>query len=143
MEGFTLIDGGVAIVILLSALLAYSRGFMREVMAIAGWVGAFVLAFIFADKAQPLVRQIPYVGDFLGDSCQLLIIASFAAVFALSLVVVSLFTPLFSSLIQRSILGGLDQILGFLFGVVRGIALAAVAFFVYFTVLPNQDISMV
>ena len=30
MEGFTIIDGVVAIVIVLSALLAYSRGFVRE-----------------------------------------------------------------------------------------------------------------
>ena len=37
MEGFTLIDGIVALVIVLSALLAYSRGFVREAMAIVGW----------------------------------------------------------------------------------------------------------
>lgn len=143
LEGFTLVDGGVAIIILLSALLAYSRGFVREAMAIAGWVAATILAFVFADQVQPLVRQIPYVGDFLGDSCELLIVASFAVVFALALVVVSLFTPLFSSLVQRSILGGLDQLLGFLFGVLRGIVLVAVGFFVYFTILPNQNVSMV
>ena len=40
MEGFTLIDGLVALVIVLSAILAYSRGLVREAMAIAGWVGA-------------------------------------------------------------------------------------------------------
>ena len=126
--------------IVMSALLAYSRGMVREVMAIAGWVAASVLAFIFADAAQPLVRQIPYLGDMLGDSCELLIVASFAIVFAASLLIVSLFTPLFSSFVQKSILGGFDQILGFLFGVARGIVLVAVAFFIYFTVMPNQDI---
>jgi membrane protein required for colicin V production len=59
------------------------------------------------------------------------------------LVVVSIFTPLFSSLIQRSALGGLDQGIGFLFGALRGILLVAVAFFVYSTVLETQDIEMV
>ena len=44
MEGFTIIDGVVAGVIVLSAILAYSRGLIRESMAIAGWVGAAVLA---------------------------------------------------------------------------------------------------
>lgn len=140
---FTLIDGVVAIIIVLSALLAYSRGFVREAMAIAGWVGATVLAFIFADQVQPLIRQIPVVGDFIGDSCELSIIASFAAVFAVALVVVSIFTPLFSSLIQRSALGGLDQGLGFVFGVARGVLLVAVAFFVYQTVLSTQKIEMI
>lgn len=140
---FTLVDGGVAIIIVLSALLAYSRGFVREAMAIAGWIGATVLAFIFADQVQPLIRQIPVVGDFIGDSCELSIIASFAAVFALALVVVSIFTPLFSSLVQRSALGGIDQGLGFLFGVARGVLLVAIAFFVYQEVLTAQSIDMI
>jgi len=143
MEGFTIIDGVVALVIVVSALLAYSRGFVREAMAIAGWIGATILAFIFADTIQPLIRQIPVVGDFIGDSCELSIIASFAAVFAIALVVVSIFTPLFASLVQRSSLGGLDQAFGFLFGVLRGILLVAVAFFVYQTVLSTQKIDMV
>ena len=30
--------------------------------------------------------------------------------------------------------------LGFLFGVGRGIILVAVAFFIYFTIMPNQDV---
>ena len=143
MESFTIIDGVVAAVIVISALLAYSRGLVREAMAIAGWIGATILAFIFADTVRPLVTQVPVVGDFLQDSCELSIIASFAAVFAVALVVVSLFTPLFSSLIQKSALGGVDQALGFLFGVARGVLLAAVAFFVYDTVVTSQSVPMV
>ncbi|CUH68414.1 colicin V production protein [Thalassovita gelatinovora] len=143
MDGFTLIDGVVALVIILSALLAYSRGLVREALAIAGWVIAAVLAFVFAPQVQPLVKEIPVLGDFIADSCELSIVAAFAAVFALALVIASLFTPLFSSLVKRSILGGLDQGLGFLFGVLRGILLVAIAFFVYQTVITGQDIAMV
>ena len=143
MGDFTIIDGVVAIVIILSALLAYSRGLVREALAIVGWIVATVMAFVFADQMTPLVRQIPVVGDFIGDSCELSVIAAFAAVFAVVLVIVSIFTPLFSSLIQRSVLGGIDQGLGFLFGALRGILLVAVAFFVYQTVLEAQDIEMV
>lgn len=139
MEGFTLVDAGVAIIILLSGVLAYSRGFVREAMAILGWIGATIVAFIFADQVEPLVRQIPIVGDFIGDSCELAIIAAFAAVFAVALVVVSIFTPLFSSVVQRSALGGVDQALGFFFGVLRGILLVAVAFFVYDTIFASQQ----
>ncbi|WP_050522254.1 CvpA family protein [Pseudorhodobacter wandonensis] len=131
MEGFTLIDGVVALVIVLSAVLAYSRGVVREALAIAGWAGAAVLAYVFASQAQPLVKELPVVGKFLADSCELSIIASFAAVFAIGLVIAALFSPLLSSLVQRSVLGGLDQGLGFLFGVIRGVLLVAVAFIVY------------
>jgi membrane protein required for colicin V production len=139
----TIIDGAVAIIIIISAILAYSRGFVREAMAIVGWIGATILAFIFADQAQPLIRQVPILGDFIGDSCELSIIAAFAAVFAVALVLVSIFTPLFSTVVRRSAIGGLDQALGFLFGVARGILLVAIAFFVYQTVLSSQQIEMV
>lgn len=143
MEGFTIIDGAVAVVIILSALLAYGRGFVREAMAIAGWIAAAILAFLFAPRVEPLVREIPVVGDFIADSCELSIIGAFALVFAVALIVVSLFTPLFSSIVQRSALGGIDQGLGFLFGVARGILLVAIAFFVYDTVITGQEFTIV
>ncbi|MDC3385548.1 CvpA family protein [Planktomarina sp.] len=140
MDGFTIIDFGVIVIIAVSALLAFSRGIVREGMAIAGWIAAAILAFIFADTAQPLVRQIPYLGDILGDSCELLILASFAVIFAIALLIVSIFTPLLSSLVQKSILSGLDKNLGFIFGICRGLVLVIAAFFVYFTVMPNQKV---
>jgi membrane protein required for colicin V production len=143
MEGFTLIDAIAAGVIVLSSILAYSRGFVREAMAIAGWVGAAVLAFIFAPQAQPLVKELPVVGKFLQDSCELSIIAAFAAVFAIGLIIAALFAPLFSSVVQRSALGGVDQGLGFLFGVLRGIVLVVVAFIVYDRAVGANSLPMV
>ncbi|MBQ4823692.1 CvpA family protein [Leisingera sp. HS039] len=143
MEGFTIIDGVVALVIVVSALLAYSRGFVREAMAIAGWIAAGVLAFIFAPQVEPLMAEIPVIGEFIADSCELSIIAAFAAVFALALIVVSFFTPLFSTLVQRSALGGLDQGAGFFFGVLRGILLVAIAFFLYNVVMTGQSFTIV
>jgi len=121
MDGFTIIDGVVALFIVLSALLAYSRGFVREALAIAGWIVAGVVAFIFAPQVEPLVKEVPVVGEFIADSCELSMIGAFAVVFALALIVASLITPLFSSLVQRSALGGIDQGLGFVFGVARGV----------------------
>ena len=140
MDSFTIIDFGVIIIISVSALLAFSRGMVREGMAIAGWIAAAILAFIFADTAQPLVRQIPYLGDILGDSCELLILASFSVIFAIALLIVSIFTPLLSTIVQKSILSGLDKNLGFIFGICRGLVLVIAAFFVYFTVMPNQKV---
>lgn len=143
MDGFTVIDGVSAGVIVLSAVLAYSRGFVREAMAIAGWVGAAVLAFVFAPTVQPLIKEVPVLNTLIADNCELSIVAAFAGVFALGLIVASLFTPLFSSVVQRSALGGVDQGLGFLFGVVRGILLIAVAFFVYDKASLTNSVAMV
>ncbi|THF93788.1 MAG: CvpA family protein, partial [Sulfitobacter sp. SK025] len=107
------------------------------------WIAAAILAFLFAPQVEPLVSELPVVGKFLADSCELSIIGAFAIVFAIALIVVSLFTPLFSSLVQRSVLGGADQGLGFLFGVARGILLVIIAFFVYDTVITGQRFTIV
>jgi membrane protein required for colicin V production len=131
MEGFTLVDGGSAIILLISAILAYSRGLVREILSIAGWVAAAIAAFIFAPRVEPLIREIPILSDIIGESCELSIIAAFAAVFAITLIVVAIFTPLFAGAVQRSALSGFDQGLGFLFGVLRGVALILVALVAY------------
>lgn len=143
MESFTLVDAAVALVIVVSAILAYSRGLVRELLAIAGWVIAAVAAFVLAPNFEPLVREIPYLGQILGDSCELTIIASFAAVFAVALMLIALFTPLFASLIRNSALGGIDQGLGFFFGVLRGIVLVAVALLVFERAVPAGTVPMV
>lgn len=143
MDGFTIIDAVVAGVIILSAILAWSRGFVRESLAILGWIAAAVLAFIFAPTVRPMIAQLPVVDRFMSDSCELATIAAFAVVFALSLVIFSIITPLFSSVVQRSALGGVDQGIGFLFGVARGILLVAIAFIVYDRVMVTQQVAMV
>ena len=143
MDGFTLIDGIVAGVIVVSAILAYARGFVREALSIGGWIAAAIIAFVFAPNALPLIREVPYLGDFIGESCELGILASFAGVFAIALVVVSLFTPMFASAVQRSAIGGVDAGLGFLFGVARGVLLVVVAFIAYDRIVGNEPVPMV
>jgi membrane protein required for colicin V production len=88
------------------------------------------VAFTFAGTAEPLIKEIPYVGNFIGESCELAILAAFAVVFAAALLLSSLFTPLLSSAIKNSVLGPIDAIAGFLFGVARGGLLVAVGFLV-------------
>ncbi|MDO5704806.1 MAG: CvpA family protein [Paracoccus sp. (in: a-proteobacteria)] len=143
MDGFTIIDAVVAAVIILSAILAWSRGFVRESLSILGWIAAAIMAFLFAGAVKPLIAQVPVLDRFLGDSCELGIIAGFAVVFALALVVFSIITPLFSSVVQRSALGGVDQGMGFLFGVARGVLLVAIAFIVYDRVMTSQSVPVV
>lgn len=131
MEGFNIVDGVVLALVLISAILAYSRGLVRELLSIAGWVVAAIAAFAFAPMADPLVREIPILRDIIGSSCELGILAAFAAVFAIALVLVSIFTPLLAGAVQNSALGPVDQGLGLLFGVARGVVLVAIALVIY------------
>ncbi|MEM8801748.1 MAG: CvpA family protein [Pseudomonadota bacterium] len=140
---FTILDGVVAVVIILSAILAYSRGFVREALSIGGWVLATIVAYVFAPSVEPLMKEIPVLSDFLGENCELAMIAAFAAVFAVGLIVFSIFTPLFAGVVQRSALGGIDQGLGFLFGALRGAILVAIAFLIYERVIVSDPIPLV
>ena len=139
LDAFTIADAGVAIVLLISAVLAFSRGFIREVMSILGWVIAAVAAFTFAPQVEPIIKEIPYLKDVIGNSCEFAVLAAFVAVFAVTLVVVSIFTPLLSGMVSNSALGPLDQGLGFLFGVARGALLVVVALIVYDIAIGNGE----
>ena len=128
---FTVVDAGVAVIALVSGALAYGRGFTREMFALAGWAGAAVAAFYLAPMLEPLIREAPVIGSYLAASCVISIIAAFTIVVAVALLILSMFTPLVSGLVLDSMLAPIDRMLGFLFGLLRGLVLIAVAFLIY------------
>lgn len=128
---FTVVDAGVGVVALLSGILAYSRGFTRELFAIAGWALAAVAAFFLAPQLEPLIREAPVVGTFLATSCVISMITAFTIVVAIALLILSMFTPLISGLVLESVLGPLDRVLGFVFGIARGLLLIVIVFLIY------------
>ncbi len=140
---FTALDGGVAVVTLISGILAYSRGFMREILAIVAWVAAAVAGYYFAPQLAPLTAEVPIIGEFLQDSCGLRTIVAAAVIFVGALLVLSILTPLFSGAVQRSALGGIDQALGFLFGVARGLVLVAIALVIYEKTIAGEPQPMI
>lgn len=136
---FTLADGAVALVVLISAVLAYNRGVTREALAIGGWIVAGLAAFYFAPMVSPLVLEIPVVANILRSSCTLTVLASFAIVFAAALLILSIFTPVLSSAVQDTILGPIDRALGFLFGIARGVLLIGVLYLLYDTLVNESE----
>lgn len=139
MDGFTVVDAIVLGVVALSAVLAYARGVVRELLSILGWFGAAVAAFVFAPAVEPLMREVPVLRDIIGNSCELGLLAAFVAVFAVALILFSIFTPLLSGAVQNTALGPLDKGLGFIFGVARGVVLVLIAFLVYDQVLGGTE----
>ena len=45
--------------------------------------GAAIAAYPFAPGVQPLVKELPVVGEFLSESCELSVVAAFAGVFVI------------------------------------------------------------
>jgi len=131
MEDLTIVDGAVIAIVLISGILAFARGFVREATSIAGWVGAAVVAYFLAPRVEPLMQEVPLLRDLIDSSCELAMMAAFGIVFVVALVVLSLFAPLLASAVRGRALGTLDKGLGFLFGLARGALLIVVALFVY------------
>jgi len=136
---FTIADGVVAAVLLLSGFLAWSRGLVREVLSIGGWVLAAFGALYLAPWLDPLLREAPVIGGVLSSSCSLAKIAAFSVSFAGLLLVISIFTPLLSSAVEDSFIGPLDRAGGFVFGVARGLVLVAIVYLIYVQVVPPAD----
>jgi membrane protein required for colicin V production len=139
MQDYTIIDGVAAAIILISGILAYSRGLVRETLSIVGWGGAAVIAFIFAPRGKDLVYEIPLVSGVVGDSCEIALVISFTLIFIVALIVISLFTPLLAGMVSNSALGVIDRGLGFIFGLARGVLLVIVALFVYDQFIATGD----
>ena len=139
MEEITIFDGIVAFVMLFSGILAYSRGLLRETLAIAGWIVAAIGAFFIAPLATPLVYEIPFLSDIIGSSCELSIISAFIVTFILVLIVVSVLVPILSGTVRNSALGGIDQMLGLMFGILRGLVLVLVVLIVHDRLVPKGD----
>jgi len=128
---FTIVDGVVALVLLLSAVLAFARGFTRELLSVGGWIVAAGAAFVLAPTFEPMVKDVPVIGPVVADSCELSMLTSFAGVFAITLIVLSLLTTALSSAVRESALGAIDRGLGFFFGVFRGVVLLVIAYLLY------------
>jgi membrane protein required for colicin V production len=129
----TILDGIVIGVALFSAVLAMVRGFSREVLSVASWVGAAAAAYFL----YPVL--LPYAKDYT-TSDTVAMVGSAAAVFLVALIVISFITMRIADFIIDSRIGALDRTLGFLFGAARGILLVVVAMlFFNWLVAPQQQ----
>lgn len=126
------LDLAVIMIVMVSGMLALLRGFTREVLAIASWVAAAAAAYYLHPLAMPYVK--PYISKE-----EIALAASVASVFFVALIVVSLFTVKLSDVILDSKIGALDRSLGFVFGAVRGLLLAIVAFLFYAWLVPETN----
>ena len=105
----TLLDIILIGVMLISALLAMIRGFMREVLSIAAWAIAAVVTLYSYPKLLPFAKSY-----FNNDIVAAAVVVG--GVFLGTLLIVSVITVRFSDMVLDSRVGALDRTLGFLFG---------------------------
>ncbi len=128
----TWVDGIVLAVIALSALIAFFRGLVREVLGVGAWIGAGLFAITMLPGASQLAAtyvQPPWLAEIVGG----------AVVFLIALIVLKLLIGWFAGLVRASVLGGLDRALGMVFGLARGAFLVVLAYIVGGLFLPQVE----
>lgn len=111
-------DYCIVAVLGLSVLIGLWRGFVAEVLAIACWVAAIWVAYMFgADLAEKFANSISL------PSARLLL--AYALCFIGVLIVGALLSFFLRKLVAGSGLTGSDRLLGMLFGLVRGVVLVS------------------
>ena len=130
LEGLSMWDWGVVLLVSGSIFLSVSRGFSREAISLLGWIAAFVVANLYAGAVATGLGQVI-------DNVMARMVVSWLLLFAGILISVGFLAKLFSKLVSLSGLGLLDRVLGVVFGFGRGVIMAAVVVFLSREVAPE------
>lgn len=123
-------DLAVIVVLLLAAMLAFTRGMVAEVLSVAAWVGAALITLNALPHVLPIAQT--YIHVEMAAYA-----ASAVALFVVSLVVLTILGRVVSRGVQNSGLSALDRSLGFVFGLLKGAILASVAYLFFAWLVPN------
>jgi membrane protein required for colicin V production len=105
--------------IILSAIVGAARGFLRESIAVGAWLIALFLAWHFSDLIAP------HLGGLMSDS-EVRPWAARIIIVVLVLLLGAGFGATLGHFVRLSIFSGMDRLLGFLFGLLRGFVLLGV-----------------
>jgi membrane protein required for colicin V production len=112
-------DYVVIAAIVLSAVVGAARGFLREAIAVGAWLIGLLIAWHFSDLLAP------HLGGLMSDSA----VRPWAAriiIVVLVLLFGAALGAVLGHFVRLSIFSGMDRLLGFFFGMVRGFVLLGV-----------------
>lgn len=131
---FNQFDLGVLGVLGISALLSFFRGFVRELLSLGSWLGAVIITLYAFQPASKYLE--PHVGGTAVANG----LASMG-VFFLALLVLSLICGLLLKFLKSgNEVGVLDNLMGLLFGVARGVLVVAIGYFVTTIIIPEKEL---
>jgi membrane protein required for colicin V production len=129
IAGFSWVDWSLAAVLLVSAVIGLWRGLVYELLALVGWVVAFIAAQLWGAA---VANWLPF-----GAPGGLLRVAvAYALVFIGTLVAWTLMAKLVRMMISATPLTVLDRALGVAFGFARGLLILLVVAFVVTRIPP-------
>lgn len=125
------IDVIVLVVIGLSALIAFSNGFVNVVLWILSWVGAVVATVYFFPLARPVAER--YIAEPLIAN-----VVTAVAIFIVALIVCAVLNQIISRAVRGSAIGALDRSLGLLLGLIIGAVIVCGAYMLMVWAIPDE-----
>lgn len=119
----SIVDIAILGILLISGVLAFSRGFVREVLSIGSWVAAAFATIYGFPLLQPVLRQhisLSWMADAI----------TAVSIFLVTLVLCAALSGLVARNVKGSAFGAVDRSLGLAFGLLRGAVLVCVAYLV-------------
>jgi membrane protein required for colicin V production len=127
-----MLDMIVVVVVAVSGLFAFVRGFVREALSILAWVGAGFVAIYGFPSVQPAMRhaiKTAWIAD----------LTAVVLLFVLTLVLLSILVGVLSAGVRAAGLGPLDRTLGLFFGLARGVVLLCLGYLMLSHFLPQDN----
>lgn len=128
----TALDLAVIAMVLVSAILALARGFVRELMTLLTWGGAALTAIWLWAPVREIVANA--VSQSLVVDAITLVLA-----FLVPLIIYKLIASMVVRGVDDSVLSGVDRLLGLVFGAVRGVLVVAVIYLIAIRLVPAED----
>lgn len=120
-------------ILVVSGVLAYVRGFVREALSVASWVGAAFVTLYGYPHLEPVSRRF-IENRMLAD------LAAGVTLFVITLIVLTLAAHYAARKVRDSAAGGFDRSMGFVFGLFRGVVLISLLFLSATWFWGNQDL---
>lgn len=143
-----IIDLVVAAIMLISAVISFLRGLIRETLTIAGIVGGLFTAYAFGDNLSPLFRSWLDVDpeaeepQKLFDIIPMTMVAdglAYAFIFIAVVIIISVISHFVGGAIRAMGLGPVDRTLGVFFGLGRGLLLLGLLYLPFHLLMDTES----
>jgi len=114
----------ILVLIFISALFAFFRGFSLELLSISVWIISFFGSYAYGNNLVNFFNKI--VNNILISTA-----ISYVLAFLIIFVIFSFLTRKFTVFIKDSYVGLIDKSLGFIFGILRGYVIVGLCFFLF------------